>query len=213
MVGHSTRRNPIYRCLTYHQSGHAACHCNTIQEAALVACLTRKIAEEYTSEPALSRLREALEQEQGRAKPRPADLKRLQNNLAKLDRKIAYAEDVVLEAPPNLRLRLYAKLETLTRDRDALQSELDALKTSQARSSDKDGSEIEAVIGLLRDLGNALSEATLEELAELFASFIRKIELQFEPGSKTKRQFSAGTVFVRPGFGLSHKVEQQPTLN
>jgi len=77
-MGGSTRsRGAVYHCRTYHQTGSTSCHRNAIDEAPLVACIVRKIQERYLSEPALDRLRKALEAVQDRARPRPRDLVRL----------------------------------------------------------------------------------------------------------------------------------------
>ena len=92
-----------------------------------MSCIVRKIQERYLSEPALKRLRAAIEKEQRRTKPRPRDLKRLKAEIEARNRKIDRAEDTVLDAPDELRPGLYRKLHQLKSERDRLSAELASL--------------------------------------------------------------------------------------
>ena len=212
MGGRTQSNGPVYRCQLYHQTGRSQCHCNTITEAPLLRCIVRKIQERYLSKPALDCLRQALEQEQNRTGPRPRDLKRLKTELDKLNRKIDNAEDSVLEAPPKLRPGLYRKLEELTGERDRLKSDLDAQASRERTSNGKAGKEIDQAIDALKNLGEALAKARPEETKELLSSIVSKIELNFEPGTgKRKRDFSHGTIYVRPDAGGNRSLAPQGT--
>ena len=207
-MGGETRRNESsYCCRTYRRGGKAVCGNNKIREAPLVSCVVRKIQEQYTSKAALARLRRALEAEVDQEKPRPRDLTRLRKEIEALDHKIDHAETAVLEAPPEVRVGLYRKLQQLTADRDRLKSELDSLEARTTQPSRRNDSEIDEAINALRTLGTALAAAEPAEARELLAGFVSKIELHFthtEHGQQTHSEFSHGIVYVRPLLGSSH---------
>ena len=201
-MGGVFERKTRYRCLLYHSTGTTSCHCNRISEAPLVSVITRKIQEEYLSEPALNRLRRALVEEQERTRPRPQDRRRLKAEIEKLDRKIDQGAERVLEAPAEIVPTLYRKLEEFKAGRDQLHRELQSLSAAQAKRNGNDGAEVDRAIETLKNLGEALSKARPEDSKELLASIVSKIELHFEPGSgRQKRAFSHGTVYLRPDAG------------
>jgi DNA invertase Pin-like site-specific DNA recombinase len=211
MGGKTRSRGAVYHCRTYHQTGSTSCHRNTIEEAPLVACVVRKIQERYLSEPALNRLRKALEAAQDRTKPRPKDLVRLRREIEDLDRKIDQGAERVLEAPPEIVPALYHKLESWRSDRDRLRTDLEALTCRQARPERKDGSEIDQAISALQNLSQAFKEADPADCRELLSSIVTRIELHFhhEPtsGGRERSVFSHGMIYVRPDAGEARSAD------
>ena len=206
-MGGAQPARPSYHCSQYHNSGRSTCFHNTIKEAPLVSVISRKIQDEYLSEPALARLRKALEKEQGRSRPRPEDRKRLKAELEQLDRKIDQGAERVLEAPSELVPTLYRKLEEFKSDRDRLNAELEALARHDTQRNGKDGSEIDRAIEALKNLGAALNKARPEDSKELLASIVTKIELFYDHGEtgagRKTSIFSHGVIYLRPDAGES----------
>jgi hypothetical protein len=171
----------------------------------------RKIQERYLSEPALDRLRKALEAVQDRARPRPRDLVRLRQGIESLDRKIDQGAERALEAPPEIVPALYRKLEAWRVDRDRLKAELDALTSRQVKPERKDGSEIDQAIDALRNLSKAFREADPADTKELLGSLVTRIELYFDhettSGTRERNVFSHGTIFVRPDAGQARSTD------
>jgi DNA invertase Pin-like site-specific DNA recombinase len=202
MSGRMQSGSPIYRCSKYHQTGKTACYCNTIKESPLLSVIVRNIQERYLSEPALDRLREAIEKEQQRTKPRPRDLKKLKVEIETRNRKIDRAEDTVLDAPDELRPGLYRKLQGLKAERDRLNAELASMSRPETRSKEQDRAEVDRAIEAMRDLGKSLRRAKPEDTKELLSSIVTRIELHFTDGTgKTKRDFTHGTIYLRPDAG------------
>jgi len=153
------------------------------------------------SKPALDRLRKALVKEQERARPRPRDLSRLRNEIARLGPRIDNAEDVILGAPPDLRPGLYRKLEELIEEWKRLTTEIETLSRYNASENDSPA-EIERAMRALGSLSEALGNAKPEDTKELLASIVTKIELYYdhkesESGRKTS-EFTHGLIYVRP---------------
>jgi len=213
MGGYSPSTGPSYRCRAYHQSGSTVCYCNLIPEGPLLSVIARKIRERYLSETALARLRRKIEAKLAE-KDRPPthrELARLRREVEVLDRKIGNAEDAVLDAPPDLRPRLYRKLATLTTERDRLQAELEALTNREKRPVGQDGSEVDQAIEALRNLREALRRAKPEDSRKLLSSIVTKVELHFdhEPteGGRCRNPFSYGTIYIRPDAGEGRGTE------
>ena len=201
MVGHTRRLIPHYACARYHHSGRSLCFNNRLPEAPLVSCIVQRIQERYLSKPALDRLRKALVKEQERARPRPRDLSRLRNEIARLGPRIDNAEDVILGAPPDLRPGLYRKLEELIEEWKRLTTEIETLSRYNASENDSPA-EIERAMRALGSLSEALGNAKPEDTKELLASIVTKIELYYdhkesESGRKTS-EFTHGLIYVRP---------------
>ena len=183
-------------------TGASVCHRNTIPEAPLVVSLfAQKIQDRYLSESALDRLRKKIEAKLAKQDQPPAkrDLAKLQRQIDALDQKIDRGAERVLEAPDSLLPTIYRKLEELRTDRDRLKGYLQAVTTQGERSSGGDGSEVDRMIGALRSLGEALQAASPADTKRLLASIVTKIELHFTEGTgRRKRDFSHGTIYVRP---------------
>ena len=110
--------------------------------------------------------------------------------------------DRVLEAPDDLLPTIYKKLQDLRTDRDKLKAQLQALTTQGERSSGGDGSEVDRMIGALRELSGALQNASPADTKRLLASIVTNIELHFTEGTgRKKRDFSHGRIYVRPDAG------------
>jgi DNA invertase Pin-like site-specific DNA recombinase len=211
MGGVTRSRGAVYHCRTYHATGSTSCHQNTIGEAPLVACIVRKIQERYLSEPALNRLRKALEAAQDRTRPRPRDLARLRRKIEDLDRKIDQGAERALEAPLEIVPALYRKLEAWRVERDWLKTELDSLTSRQATPDRRDGSEIDQAIDTLRDLSKAFREADPADTKELLGSIVTRIELHFRheatSGGRERNVFSHGMIYVRPDAGEARSTD------
>ena len=204
MGGRTISHKPIYECRTYNQTGASVCHRNTIPEAPLVSVVAKMIQDRYLSETALDRLRRKIEAKLAKADRGPSqrDLDRLQREIKTLDQKIERGAERVLEVPDDLLPTIYRKLQDLRFDRDRLKTELQALTSRETRSGGRDGSEVDQVIEALRSLGEALSKASPADTKRLLASIVTKIELHFTEGTgKQKRDFTHGTIYVRPDAG------------
>jgi len=198
-------KNPIYRCRLYHESGKAACYCNTVSEAPLVSCIVRKIQEKYLSPAALDRLRKALAQEQERTRPRPRDLSRLRKEIDVLDRKIDQGAERILEVSSEIVPILVRKVEEFKSERDRLNQELESLTRHETRSNGKDDSEIDRAIKALKTLGKALDKAKPEDTRDLLSSIVSKIEVHYShqetAGGRKTSEFSHGLIHLRPDVG------------
>ena len=204
MGGRTKRNHPLYECSTYNQSGASECHRNTIREAPLVSVVAKMIQDRYLSETALDRLRRKIEAKLAKANRPPSrrDLDRLRREIDTLDQKIERGSSRVFEAPDDLLPMLYRKLGELRSQRDRLKTELQALTGREKRSGSRDGSEVDRVIGALRGLSEALQKASPADTKRLLASIVTKIELHFTEGTgKQKRDFTHGTIYVRPDAG------------
>ena len=213
MGGLVQNNKTAYRCSRYHRTGRSCCHCNTIHEAPLVDCIVRKIQEQYLSESAIDRLRDALREEQQRGRPRPRDLNAIHAQIETLDRKIDRGADRVLEAPDEIVPTLYRKLEELKAERDQLQAEL-ASSNRATKSQGSDQAEVERAIDELKCLGVALTKADPADTKRLLSSIVTRIELHFQDGTgRRKRDFTHGTIYVRPnaGGGAAAAPSRQPT--
>ena len=205
MGGHSRSNKAIYSCRTYSQAGLGACYPNRIDEAPLVDCIVRKVQERYLSEPALARLRQALEAKQNQDKPRPRDVVRLRREVEVLNGKIDAGAGRALEAPPDLVPTLYRKLEAWRGDRDRLKSDLDATVSRQARPDVRDGSQVNQAIEALRNLRQAFMDVDPKDARQLIGSLVSRIELHFDhsttKGGRRRSTFKHGTIYVRPDAG------------
>jgi hypothetical protein len=162
------------------------------------------------SETALGRLRRKIETKLAQEDRGPSrrDLDRLRREIESLDRKIDRGAERVLEAPDDLLPTIYRKLQELRSDRDRLKAELQALTSRGTRSGGRDGSEVDRVIEALRSLGAALQKANPADTKRLLASIVTKIELHFTEGTgKQKRDFSHGTIYIRPDAGENRDAE------
>ncbi len=204
MDGRTRSSGPLYACRTYNQTGSTACHCNTIREAPLVSVVAKMIQDRYLSETALDQLRRKIEAKLAKADRGPSkrDLDRLRREIESLDQKIERGAERVLEVPEDLLPTIYRKLQDLRSQRDRLKAELEALTSREKRSGGRDGSEVDQVIEALRSLGEALSQASTADTKRLLASIISRIELHFAEGTgRRKRDFTHGTIYVRPDAG------------
>ena len=174
-----------------------------------------KIQDKYLSESAIARLKESLEKEQQRTKPRPRDLKRLKTEVEKFDRKIDIAEEAVLESPPDLRPVLYRKRGEIKSERDSLSSKLEALSRRDTRPRGKDDLDIDRAIEALKNLGEAFKRAKPEDTRELLSSIVTRIELRFdheETGSgRHTSTFRDGTIYLRPDAGEARSSNPKST--
>ncbi len=204
MDGRTRSSGPIYACRTYNQTGSTTCHCNTIREAPLVSVVAKMIQDRYLSETSLDRLRRKIEAKLAKQDRGPSrrDLDRLRREIESLDQKIDRGAERVLEVPDDLLPTIYRKLEDLRSRRDGLKAELQSLTSREKRSGGRDGSEVDQVIEALRSLGEALSQASPADTKRLLASVVSRIELHFTEGKdKQKRDFTHGTIYVRPDAG------------
>jgi len=164
--------------------------------------IVRKIQERYLSDDALARLRRDLEKALERSRPRPRDLDRLRREIDSLDQKIDRGAERVFEAPDDLLPTLYRKLEDFRSDRDRLRTELDSLRSRDTRSNGKDDKVVDRAIDALRSLREALSKANPADTKRLLSQIVTKIELHFTEGKgRRKRDFTHGTIYVRPDAG------------
>jgi hypothetical protein len=207
MGGITNSTKPVYHCRRYHAAGSTACHRNVVEEAPLVAAVVRKIQEEYLSDSALARLRRSLAAGQDQTGPRLENLARLRREIDDLDRKIDQGAARALEAPADLLPILYGKLEAWRGDRDRLKADLETLACRQAGPNRKNGSEIDETIDALRDLSKAFRDAEPEDIRELLASIVTRIELHFthetRAGGREQNVFAYGTIHIRPDAGES----------
>ena len=210
MGGVTQSQRPIYKCRIYHKSGAATCFCNTLPEEPLVSVVAKKLQDRYLSEPALARLRQKIEAklaEEDRL-PSRSELDRLQREIVSLDQKIDRGAERVLEVPDDLLPAIYGKLKEYRSERDRLQTELDAINSQKTRSDKPD---VDQTIAVLRSLREALSKASPADTKRLLASIISRIDLHFTEGTgRRKRDFTHGTIHVRPNAGENGGTEPIP---
>ncbi len=93
-------------------------------------------------------------------------------------------------------------------ERDCLQAELDAINSQKTRSDKPD---VDQTIVALRNLREALSKASPADTKRLLASIISRIDLHFTEGTgRRKRDFTHGTIHVRPDVGENGGPEPAP---
>jgi len=211
MGGLSRNSNAIYRCQTYHQTGTAACYCNTSPESPLVKVVAEKIRDQYLSETALVRLRREIEAKLAKEDRQPTrrDLERLRREIDALDQKIDRGAERVLEAPDDLLPTIYRKLEETRSERDRLKAELDSLTSRESRSNGRNNKAIDRAIEALKDLGKALSKASPKDTKELLSQIVTRIELHFEDDTtgRKKRAFTHGDIYLRPAIGGNQDIQ------
>ncbi|MHC4404132.1 MAG: hypothetical protein ACYTG0_31140, partial [Planctomycetota bacterium] len=141
--------------------------------------VTRKIQERYLSETALARLRRKIEKKLAEEDRQPSrqDLDRLRRQIEALDQKIDRGAERVFEAPFEVTPSLYRKLEEYRSERDRLKAELDAITSREKRSGGKQGSEVDRAIEALRNLGEALRDASPADTKQIIAWIVYKIEV------------------------------------
>ncbi len=193
----------VYHCRRFHSQGRSACHCNSVGEAPLLTTVVRKMQAEVFSEKAIDRLLTAYRKRlAARRRVVPADDGgRLQRRIGDLDRQIDQGVKRVLTAPEAVVGMVYAEIEKLRQERDRLQADLAASGKPVAGTTATDDAKVEEAARVLRDLREAFTDATPEEVRDLLTPLVPKIELHFEhvqDGKKERNSFQYGTIFVRP---------------
>jgi hypothetical protein len=176
----------------------------------LLATVRRIIEERVLSEGVLDRVASAI---RNRKNPKPAerrpDLGLLRRQVDELDRKLDSGAERIFAAPAALVSTLTAKLEELRQQRETLAAKL-AAASKPVEPDDEKHRQAQALAGIevLRNLRGSFAEARPDDLRQLLASIITRIDLRFKhevQGKKTRHWFVDGTIALRPAISAHLK--------
>jgi hypothetical protein len=128
--GHVAVYRRLYVCAGYNAHGKAQCTYNTLPEVELLACLARKIRDDYLNPERLADLRQEIAEqcardEQGNGKEVCTEVRRIEKQLQELERKVATGTRRLLtEEDEKLVPVLRRDLQELQQERDRLAEEL-----------------------------------------------------------------------------------------
>jgi site-specific DNA recombinase len=197
-----------YICSTYHTKGKVVCQHHAIEQGRLTDFIIRQLQETLLGGQAKDELRARI-RKQLAAKVAPAEpgqVESLKKKLAECNRRVEKWTENVLDADPDVKDLLSAKLSGLRKERDRLADELAKLDTTKAKPgkpSDLDG-DAERIASHLWTLADDLRRAEPARVRELFNRMIESVELWFNDatrgkgGKTTIRQLSNGILHLRP---------------
>ncbi len=206
MLGSTWNGRRGYSCGGYLNYGKAYCHKNSIYEAPLVRVIVRKLQEAFLNPDNLQALRDTVRRQE-EAEKDPAAVKRLEKNVARLDRDIAKANRGLLLVDDDLRADAMAELRSMKAERDRLGTEMERLKnTSRVEALEQTIAEAEAVLWRLQD---ALEQGDAELLRPVLRDLVSRVELRFthwKTRCRTRSKLERGIIYVRlwEGLDLSH---------
>ena len=195
-----TRRR--YECNAYHIKGASVCHANGIAEEELMGVVVSKLQDHVFSESAIEKLL-SLYRKRWRpgGSPSPSMTAGSASGLTRSTARSTKGPNGFSPLPEKLVSTIYAKLDKLRVERDRLQAQLEATGQAETGSNALDDQKVEEAARVLRDMREAFQDAEPEEIRELLAPLVAKVELHFDHerhGKLERNPFKHGTIFVRP---------------
>jgi DNA invertase Pin-like site-specific DNA recombinase len=179
------------------------CKPYAIAEDEVVKVMVVRLQKVYLNPERLAGLEaELLWRAEGRHDTAPADAKRLQQRLAKLEETIVRNRRRVLQADDDSTFaELNEGLKELVEERQRLEKELAEVQARQAAPAEQGAAKIRAAIARLRKLGEQLHKAKGQQLGEVLRLLVSRADLYFQEQTKGKKRWYAfvkGVVKVRP---------------
>jgi hypothetical protein len=179
------------------------CKPYAIPEDEVVKVLVERLQKVYLAPERLAGLEDALlrraEDKHGTA---PADAKRLQQRLAKLEETILRNRRRVLQAEDDTTFAVLNEgLKELVEEKQRLDKELAEVQARHSAPADQSTDKIKAAIARLRSLGEQLHNAKGKQLGEVLRLLVSRADLYFQEQTKGKKRwyaFTKGVVKVRP---------------
>jgi DNA invertase Pin-like site-specific DNA recombinase len=195
-----TREYRYYVC-SGNQCKPGTCVSYRIREEKLLPVLVRKLQEVYLSPERLDGLRKALrEQLEAKQSASPDRAARLRARIADVDRDIRQGARNLIRATDNLDL-IQEELTALREQTARLARELEALEQAENVPTKELGRRVEQAVHRLGTLREDLRKAKPEQLRAVLMQMISRIDLYFQHGDRSRRQwyrFAKGVVKLRP---------------
>jgi len=197
-----------YICSTYQMKGRTECQHHAVDQADLTDFIIRQLQEALLGGQAKDELRACIRKRLA-AKVSPAEpgqVEAMKRKLAECNQRVEKWTENVLDADPDVKDLLSAKLSGLRKERDRLADELaklDTTTTTSKKPADLDA-EAERVASHLWTLAADLHRAEPVRVRELFNRMVDRIELWFGDvtrgtrGKTTVRRLSNGILHLRP---------------
>jgi DNA invertase Pin-like site-specific DNA recombinase len=199
----------FYRCGRNHEFGRTACHYHILGEQKILACLVRKLQDEFKNPDNLAELRaEIRRQEEQAENADPSQIKALKSRIAKLTADVAKGE-------ANLPLQAPDMIDAVTRvirewrgEREKLKGELRVLEEGPQTAELEE--RITRAEQQLWTLHEAVASADPSEVRAVLREAITKVELWWEcgPAGKVRRRcpFARGIIHLRSDERLRRDV-------
>ena len=187
-----------YVCSTYHTKGHQVCGHHTIDQAALLAVLLRKLQEEVLIGEHRRELRQRILEGLAAEQSAPTDIDALRRRVADFDKQVAHGTKRLLQAPDDIADLLAAELSKLRKERDRLARELSEWEPTPVTDLE---AKADALVDRLWRLRKELENAPSTRMRELVHQMVTRIDLRFDrkkQGRRTIYPFAGGIVHLRP---------------
>jgi DNA invertase Pin-like site-specific DNA recombinase len=200
MNGTTWNQKHAYKCGRYHQEGKRGCYCNSIGEARLFDCITRKLQEVVLNPANLQRRRDELRQQQEEVEAgRGPRLSGLRHTLAELEEKIAKGMDRMALIPPDLLTDFAANVRRWKEEHAKAEDELEKMLRPRERADFEETlREVEQDLSRLRD---ALLEEDARDVRAVLGEFVSRVELFWEHKQTSKMirsKFVRGVIYIKP---------------
>jgi site-specific DNA recombinase len=194
-----------YICSTYNNKGKTECKHHAIDQRVLTDFIIRQLQIALLDGQTKDELRACIRKQLAVkvAPAEPGQVESLKKKLAECNRRVEKWTENVLDADPDVKDLLSAKLSGLRKERDRLADDLakmDRVTAKPKQPTDLDA-EAERIAGHLWTLADDLHRAEPARVRELFNRMVESVELWFDHiprGKQTICQLSNGILHLRP---------------
>ena len=194
-----------YICSTYHTRGKTECHHHAVDQGLLMEFVVRSLRETLLNGQEKDELKAEIRKELAKKSTPagPGEVEALKRKLAEHNQRVEKWTENVLDAAPDVKDLLSAKLSNLRKERDRLADELATLQRAtgkQSKASDLEA-DVERIVGQLWTLADDLKRGKPARLREVLHRMLESIDLWFDHvprGKQTLCPLSNGVLHLRP---------------
>jgi DNA invertase Pin-like site-specific DNA recombinase len=209
------RERRFYRCGGYHDYGKRVCHAHSIGEEALLACVIRRLQDDFLNPDNLQRLRDELRrQAEATARTDPNRTKHIRSQINKLARQIDQGTERLAVVDKDLLPDLAAKVRSWKEQRGKLQLELAILE--KGPEAEGIAEQIRVAEEQLWNLRNALTSANAAEVRGVLREFVDRVELTWsceQLEKKTRCKPAGGVIVLREDEHLDRSGDFFPLVH
>jgi DNA invertase Pin-like site-specific DNA recombinase len=195
-----------FRCGGYHDYGKRFCHAHSIQQDKILACLIRKLLDDFLNPDNLAKLRAELRRQAEDARRKDPGLDRdLRARIADLALKIDQGAERLALVDADLVDAVSAKVRDWRQEKRRLETELELLENGPALAALEQ--EIDRAEAQLWNLRETLASADPSDVRAVLREVVSKVELWWsceQLPKKTRCTFARGVIYIRRDEHIEH---------